>query len=185
MLAGPAGERREVKARDFFEAAFFTKLAGDEILTGDPHPAPPAGHGWAYEKQKRKIGDYATAAAAVMLTLTGGTCASAAIALTNVGADAAIAEAAAQALVGTAVDDAAIDAAAQRPPGDHRSGGRQARARRVPRHRRRRDDAPRAATGAQPAPAVDGGAGTMAKMHVKLTVNGSARSRRWSSRASC
>ena len=29
-----------------------------------PHPAPPAGHGYAYQKLKRKIGDYATAAAA-------------------------------------------------------------------------------------------------------------------------
>ena len=33
---------------------------------------PPAGHGYAYEKLKRKIGDYATAAAAVVLTMEGG-----------------------------------------------------------------------------------------------------------------
>ena len=35
-------------------------------------PVPAAGHGYAYEKLKRKVGDYATAAAAVVLTMAGG-----------------------------------------------------------------------------------------------------------------
>ena len=39
-----------------------------EIVTAIRIPAPTAGHGYAYEKLKRKIGDYATAAAAVVLT---------------------------------------------------------------------------------------------------------------------
>ncbi len=110
VLRGPGGER-QVAARDFYEAAYFTALAEDEVLTEIRIPVPPSGHGHAYEKMKRKVGDYATAAAAVVLTLEGGTCKSAAVALTNVGQTPLFAEAAGQALVGTSVDDAAIDAA--------------------------------------------------------------------------
>ena len=64
-----------VAARDFYQGAFATALADDEILTAIRIPLPPAGHGSAYVKQKRKIGDYATAAAAVVLTIAGGRCA--------------------------------------------------------------------------------------------------------------
>ena len=64
-LAGKDGTR-EVKARDFYEAAYFTARADNEILTLITIPVPSM-KGYAYEKQKRKIGDYATAAAAVML----------------------------------------------------------------------------------------------------------------------
>ncbi len=110
VLRGPNGDR-EVAARDFYEAAYFTALKEDEVLTEIRFAVPPAGHGHAYAKMKRKVGDYATAAAAVVLTLEGGACKSAAIALTNVGQTPLYAEAAGQALVGTAVDDAAIDAA--------------------------------------------------------------------------
>ena len=54
------------------------------VLTAVHIPVPPAGHGYAYEKLKRKIGDYATAAAAVVLTMTGGKVGSCSIGLTNV-----------------------------------------------------------------------------------------------------
>jgi carbon-monoxide dehydrogenase medium subunit len=110
LLQSRAGSR-EVRARDFYEGAFFTALKDGEILTAVRFDAPPAGHGYAYLKQKRKIGDYATAAAAVILTMQQGRCASAAVALTNVGDTPLFAEAASQALVGTAIDKAAIDAA--------------------------------------------------------------------------
>lgn len=72
---------------------------------------PPVGHGYAYEKLKRKIGDYATAAAAVVLTMSGGKCTSASIGLTNVADTPLWAEEAANALVGTALDKAALDKA--------------------------------------------------------------------------
>jgi carbon-monoxide dehydrogenase medium subunit len=110
LLKGTGGSR-EVKARDFYEGAYATKLKEGEILTAIRVPKPPAGHGSAYVKQKRKIGDYATAAAAAILTLSGGKCASAAITLTNVGDTALFAESAGMALVGTALDAAAIDKA--------------------------------------------------------------------------
>ncbi|MES0861987.1 xanthine dehydrogenase family protein subunit M [Ruegeria sp. SCPT10] len=65
-LSGPDGAR-DVAAREFYEAAYFTAREDEEILTRVSIPAPGAGVGQAYEKQKRKIGDYATAAAAVMV----------------------------------------------------------------------------------------------------------------------
>jgi carbon-monoxide dehydrogenase medium subunit len=110
-LVESSGGAREIRARDFYEGAFFTALKDGEILTGIRFAAPPAGNGHAYLKQKRKIGDYATAAAAVLLTMQDGRCADASIALTNVGETPLHAEAAGKALLGTAVDRAAIDAA--------------------------------------------------------------------------
>jgi len=111
QVQGPNGAR-SIAARDYYEAAYFTALDEDEVLTGITIPAPPAGHGYAYEKLKRKVGDYATAAAAVVLTMSGGACQTASIALTNVGDTPLYAEAAANALVGSSVDEAAIAQAA-------------------------------------------------------------------------
>jgi Aerobic-type carbon monoxide dehydrogenase, middle subunit CoxM/CutM homologs len=65
VLAGPGG-RREVAARDFYESAYFTAREDDEILVQIVIPRPAPGTGYAYLKQKRKIGDYATAAVAVL-----------------------------------------------------------------------------------------------------------------------
>ena len=85
-LCRPGPVRRAAdQARAFYEAAYFTALKADEILIGVRIPIPPAGHGWAYEKQKRKVGDYATAAAAAILVLAAGRCTHAAVALTNLG----------------------------------------------------------------------------------------------------
>ncbi|MEP0397501.1 MAG: FAD binding domain-containing protein, partial [Nitratireductor sp.] len=107
---GPNGSR-DIAARDYYEAAYFTELEENEVLTQIRIPAPAAGHGAAYEKQKRKIGDYATAAAAVILTVEAGRCTSASIALTNVGSTPLYAEAAAGALVGTDLGADAVDTA--------------------------------------------------------------------------
>ena len=112
-LKGPHGER-DVAARDFYEGAYSTALREGEILISVRIPMPADRHGYAYEKQKRKVGDYATAAAAVVLTMSGGVCTSAAIALTNVADTPLFAKDAAEAVVGTAVDEAAISEAARR-----------------------------------------------------------------------
>ncbi len=111
LLRGPNGER-EVPAREFYEAAFFTAMAEDEVLSAIQVPVPPSGSGQAYEKMKRKVGDYATAAAAVVLVMEGGKCSQASISMTNVGATPLFAEAAANLLIGTTVDEATIASAA-------------------------------------------------------------------------
>ena len=69
----------------------------------------------AYEKLKRKVGDYATAAAAVVLTVANGRVATCAIGLTNVADRPLLAAAAAEAAVGSALDKAALTQAL-RPP---------------------------------------------------------------------
>ena len=112
-LAGPGGERR-VKARDFYHGAYVTALQPGEILTAIRIDPPHAGHGWAYEKLKRKVGDYATAAAAVVLTLKGGQIAACAIGLTNVAATPLLAADAAASLIGQQPGEAAFAAAARR-----------------------------------------------------------------------
>ncbi|MDY0873591.1 FAD binding domain-containing protein [Dongia rigui] len=112
VVQGSGGERR-IPARDFYEGAYFTALQQDEILIAVRIPAPPAGHGYAYEKLKRKIGDYATAAAAVILTVSGGKVASAAITLTNVASTPLFAADAAKLVIGTALDAASVKRAAE------------------------------------------------------------------------
>jgi aerobic carbon-monoxide dehydrogenase medium subunit len=106
-LTGKGGERR-VAARDFYKGIYTTALKPGEVLTAIRIPAPPAGHGYAYEKLKRKVGDYATAAAAVLLTMRGGKVASCAIGLTNVGSTALLAAEAARILTGSSLDDATV-----------------------------------------------------------------------------
>ena len=110
-LKGPNGTRT-VPANGFYRALFETDLAANEVLVEVRIPKPPAGHGYAYQKLKRKVGDYATAAAAVMLVMDGARCAEAAITLTNLASTPLNAAAAAQALIGGPVDGPAIAQAA-------------------------------------------------------------------------
>ena len=114
-VVGPDGER-DIPAREFYEAAYMTAREDEEVLTAVTIPAPKGGY--AYEKQKRKIGDYATAAAAVQIVKDGDSCASAAIAMTNLSDTPVYSADAGNALVGTSVDKAALDAAVAAMLGD-------------------------------------------------------------------
>ena len=107
-LAGPDGERT-VPAREFYESAYMTARAEEEVLTAVSF-ARPVGGG-AYEKQKRKIGDYATAAAAVQIAMEGGRVSAASVAMTNLSDIPVWSEAAGAALVGTDAESTAVDAA--------------------------------------------------------------------------
>ncbi len=106
-VVGKGGERR-IPAREFYQGAYFTALEPGELLTAVRIPVPAAGHGSAYEKLKRKVGDYATAAAAVVLTMSGGKVATCSIGLTNVSETPLWAEGAAKILIGSALDDATV-----------------------------------------------------------------------------
>src|ERR1700733_8319581 len=106
-VIGKAGERR-LAARQFYQGAYFPALEAGDVLTAVRIPPPPAGHGYAYEKLKRKIGDYATAAAAVVLTMSGGEVASCSIGLTNVAETPLWAEEAAKILTGSSLDKATV-----------------------------------------------------------------------------
>lgn len=114
-VVGPNGAR-EIAARDFYHSAYMTERADDEILTKITIPAPGAGS--AYEKQKRKIGDYATAAAAVVITKAGGKVASASVAMTNLSDVPVWSAGAAEALVGSDCNAGAVAAAVEVMLGD-------------------------------------------------------------------
>jgi aerobic carbon-monoxide dehydrogenase medium subunit len=107
-----SGGARSVAARDYYRGTYLTAAKPGEILTAVRFRAPPAGHGYAYEKLKRKVGDYAIAAAGVILTVSGGKIATCAIGLTNVAETALFAQAAAQAVIGTALDRTSLAKAA-------------------------------------------------------------------------
>jgi carbon-monoxide dehydrogenase medium subunit len=107
QVTGRTGERR-IAAREFYQGAYFTALEPGEILTSVRIPVPAAGHGSAYEKLKRKVGDYATAAAAVILTISNGKVATCSIGLTNVAETPLWAEEASRILIGSALDPATV-----------------------------------------------------------------------------
>jgi aerobic carbon-monoxide dehydrogenase medium subunit len=106
-VTGKSGERR-IAAREFYQGAYFTALEDGDVLTAVRIAVPATGHGYAYEKLKRKIGDYATAAAAVVLTMSGGKVASCSIGLTNVAETPLWAEEAAKILNGSSLDAATV-----------------------------------------------------------------------------
>jgi carbon-monoxide dehydrogenase medium subunit len=113
VLTGSKGER-VLKADGHFLGLYETQALPDEILTQIRIPIPATGSGWSYTKFKRKTGDFATAAAAVLLQMKGGTVAKVAIALTNVGLTPIKAREAEQCLVGKPIDDASLNEAARR-----------------------------------------------------------------------
>lgn len=112
QLEGPNG-RRKVGSGEFYQGAYFTALEPGEILTSVTIQVPAAGHGYAYEKLKRKVGDYATAAAAVVLTMAGRKVATCAIGLTNLHETPLLAADAAKAVIGASLDAASLKTAAQ------------------------------------------------------------------------
>ena len=71
VATGSDGERT-IPIDDFFTGLFATALSPDEILTEIRIPTPPAKSGGAYIKLERKVGDFATAAAAAQVTLGNG-----------------------------------------------------------------------------------------------------------------
>jgi carbon-monoxide dehydrogenase medium subunit len=85
VATGPGGTRT-IPIDDFFQGLFSTALAPEEILTEIRIPQPSARSGGAYVKLERKVGDFATAAAAVQVTLAaGGEIEKVGIGLTNAG----------------------------------------------------------------------------------------------------
>jgi len=113
VVVGPQGERR-IPVTSFFTDLFTTALSSDEILTEIRIPIPPPGSGGAYFKLERKVGDFATAAVAVQLTVAkDDLCERVGIGLTNVGLTPVKAQKAEEALRGKKIDGESIKRAAQ------------------------------------------------------------------------
>jgi carbon-monoxide dehydrogenase medium subunit len=113
VATGTRGERT-IPIGSFFTGPFSTALKPDEIVVEIRVPAPRPRSGGAYVKLERKVGDFATAAVAVQITLdAGGACEQVGIGLTNVGSVPIKAAKAEAALKGKRPDDATIKQAAQ------------------------------------------------------------------------
>jgi carbon-monoxide dehydrogenase medium subunit len=113
VATGSRGERI-IPIEEFFLSLFSTALQPGEILTEIRIPIPPARSGGAYFKLERKVGDFATAAVAVQVTLDDkGAVQRAGIGLTNVGATPIKAKKAEDILRGKKLDEANIRQAAQ------------------------------------------------------------------------
>ena len=111
VVVGPGGERT-VPIDDFLVGLFTTALEPNEVLTEIRVPSPNGGSGGAYEKLERKVGDFATVAIAVQLTVRDGTCQEAGIALTAVGPTNLRARQAEDSLRGGSLDEQSLRAAA-------------------------------------------------------------------------
>ncbi len=107
---GPNGERM-IDAADFFQGLFTTALQPDEILTAVEIPIV-ADRKSAYAKLAHPASRYAVVGVAVFLNTENGSCTNASVAVGGATAKPTRSAAAEQALVGTALEDAALDAAA-------------------------------------------------------------------------
>ncbi len=110
VAQGPGG-RRNIAIDDFFVNLFESSLQPGEIMLDIRVPAPGASSGGAYVKMERKVGDYATSAVAVQLTMNGPTISAARVALTNVNPVPMRSPGAEAALVGKAATEEAFEAA--------------------------------------------------------------------------
>lgn len=115
-LVGPKGERT-VLANDFFLGTFYTLLEETEVLTEIRFAPIAPNTGTSYRKLKRKTGDFATAAAAAVIGLSGDKCRHARITLTNLAPAAIRATDAESVLVGQVITESLIDRAAQQAMG--------------------------------------------------------------------
>jgi carbon-monoxide dehydrogenase medium subunit len=107
------GGRRSVKAREFFQGAFSTALAEDELLTEIILPPLPNGAGTSYLSHDHPASGYAIAAAATVVARKRKTVSHAVAALTGVGEIAFLVKSA-EGLVGT---DGGAEALAQAASG--------------------------------------------------------------------
>jgi aerobic carbon-monoxide dehydrogenase medium subunit len=126
VAQGPSGSR-EIPVSELFLGPFTTSLEPTEVLTEVRVPDPGPRTGGAYLKLERKVGDFATAAAAVQVELDdAGRIGRAGIALTAVGATNLRAERAEAALAGAEPGEEAFAEAARvaaedcEPVADHR-----------------------------------------------------------------
>jgi len=112
VARGPKGER-VIGIDNFFTGLFESALGSGEILTEVRIPAPKPGSSGAYLKLERKVGDYATTAVAVQLTVSGDVCQAIRIGLTNVSPTPLRALEAEKSLIGQALTQQNIEAAAK------------------------------------------------------------------------
>ncbi len=114
LLLQRAGGQRWVTAPDFFQGLFSVDIAPDEIVTTVESPAWPAGAGYAFLEVARRVGDYALAGVAAMLTVDEARrCQTARLVYLNLGDRPLAAPRAAALLSGEVITPALIEAVAE------------------------------------------------------------------------
>ncbi len=84
VIADGAG-RRELPAEEFLTGMMSNALEPGEMVVGLRYPRPPAGTGAAFVEYARRLGDFALAGAAVMLTMREGVCEKARLTVVGMG----------------------------------------------------------------------------------------------------
>ena len=108
------GGARWVEAEAFYQGLFETALDADEILTEVVfEPLAQTGVGTSFHEFARRHGDYALAGVAVVLYGENGVCRAARLVYLNVGDVPMVARGAAEMLIGNALSDELIEAAAR------------------------------------------------------------------------
>jgi carbon-monoxide dehydrogenase medium subunit len=111
-LTGSGGDR-SVAAADFFKGLFETDLAEGEIVTAVEVPNEGAGSGSAYAKLFNPASRYAMVGVGASVTVEGGKCTAASVGVGGLTPAARKASSVEAALVGNALDEATIAAAAE------------------------------------------------------------------------
>lgn len=110
-VAGPGGSRK-ITADDFFTGLFATALEDGEIVTAIEVAQSGAGSGSAYTKLFNPASRYAMVGAAAIVTVSGGNCTAAGVAVGGLTPAATRAKSVEAALIGKPLDEATISAAA-------------------------------------------------------------------------
>lgn len=109
-VSGKSGNR-SIAADDFFTGLFETALSDDEIITKVSFPVLAKGVGAAYEKFPHPASRFAVVGVAAMVTVDGGKCGAARVAVTGAAATAFRATGVESALTGKTLDESTISAA--------------------------------------------------------------------------
>ncbi len=116
LVLQSVGGRREVAAEDFFHGPYETAARQDELLVEIRLPGRGA-DGWAFAEVSNRHGDFAIAVVATTLRLADGRCEAARVVASAVGEHAARLRPAEDALADGAIDNAAIERAAEAAAG--------------------------------------------------------------------
>ncbi len=107
VATGPNGAR-VIPIDEFFLGLYYTALEPTEVITEIRIPAVNGSSSGTYKKMERKVGDYATAAVAVQVTMNGSGPSQVGIGLTNVGPTPIRAKRSEELLVGKHITDELI-----------------------------------------------------------------------------
>ncbi len=112
LTAESASGTRVIEAKDFFVGALSNALEESEILREVEFPGLPPFTGWGFEEFAQRLGDFAVAAAATTLTMSGGRCTQCRVAV--IGGETVVRAPSAEALLmGSSLDDKTLAAAAK------------------------------------------------------------------------